>query len=815
MKSPPVMVILIFSLLFLLQLAGLASCQPLSSAVELAALYSLRSSLGLRARDWPRRGDPCSTWTGVHCRSGRVVVLDLSSLQRTRVARRNPRFAVDGLKNLTHLVSFNASGFLLPGPIPVWFGGLRRLTHLDLSSNSISGEIPPALGNLSNLKTLILAHNSLTGPIPPQLGHLSLLVSLDLSFNSLEDSLPTRLFSGASRLRSVALSHNNFSSELPASLWSLLPELELLDVSSNNLTGEFPSRVPGNANANASAGAGGRVFDLSNNLYYGSISSGFGYLFRRFQIVNLSDNYFQGTAPVGGRSTNVSFKLNCFQNASIQRITAECEKFYMHRGIAYDGGVAPNPASSPSVRKSRRRNWRYILAGVLGGLAFVLTLASALVLCLARRGSRRAEQRRDVPAGGVASEGVSEELPSPGVSVKLSAVGDAFTYEQLLRATSEFSPLNLVDHGRSGDLYFGVLEDGASVVVKRIHAQALMREAHVAELDLFAKLSHARLVPFLGHCLEKEDEKLLVYKHMANEDLSAALFRKPGKEEKGLQSLDWIKRLKIATGVAEALCFLHHECTPALVHRDIQASSILLDDKYEVHLGSLSDVCTQQGDGQQKAFTRIWRSSQRISEQGVSGSPSATSAYDVYCFGKVLMELVTGKLGISGCDSAAMNEWLNHTLSYIKFYEKELVTKIKDPTLVVDEDHLEEVWAMAILAKSCLNPKPSKRPIARYILKALENPVKVVRAESLSNSARLRTTSSRSSWHNALFGSWRNSSSDIAASMPGSTGRCQASGGDRSFSNHRTSREIFPEPSGLAEESDEERGRSSDPSNIG
>ncbi|XP_008787247.2 probable LRR receptor-like serine/threonine-protein kinase At2g16250 [Phoenix dactylifera] len=859
MRSPSLMVIL-FSLLFVLQRVGLARCQPLSSAVELGALYSLRSSLGLRARDWPRRADPCSAWTGVRCRSGRVFSLNISGLRRTRVARRNPRFAVDGLQNLTSLVSFNASGFRLSGPIPDWFGtrlppslaaldlrsaavfgaipyslggaaglsvlslagnaltgdipptlgGLRRLTHLDLSrnvltgsvpaalaalanlshldlsSNHLAGEIPPALGSLSNLKTLILSNNSLTGSVPPQLGNLSFLVSLDLSFNSLLGSLPESLFSGASRLRSVVLRRNNFSGALPDSLWSLLPVLELLDVSSNNLTGEFPNHVPVNANARDG------LFNLSNNLYYGSISSGFEILFQRFKFVDLSYNYFEGTAS----STNASLAMNCFQNASNQRSTAECEKFYMERGIAFDGGTVP-PASSPSGN----RNWRYILAGVLGGLAFILMLVSVLVLFLVRRGVHSAE-RRGVTANVAPSGRVAQEPPSSGASVELSSVGDAFTYEQLLQATSEFSPLNLVKHGHSGDLYYGVLEDGASVVIKKIDAQTLNREAYVMELNLFARVSHARLVPFLGHCLEKEDEKLLVYKHMPIGDLSSALHRKPGREEEGLQPLDWIKRLKIAIGVAEALCFLHHECTPPLVHRDVQASSILLDDKYEVRLGSLSEVCTQQGDGQQKVFTSMLRSSQP-SEQGISGFPGATCAYDVCCFGKVLLELVTGKLGISGSDGAGMNDWLDHTLSYISLYEKELVTKIMDPNLVVDEDHLEEVWAMAIVAKSCLDPKPSKRPLARYILKALENPLKVVREESHSNSSRLRTTSSLGSWRSALFVSWRNSSSDLTSLKYSATARSQGSGGDRSFSCRRTSRDIFPEPLGLAGEFDE------------
>ncbi|KAG2631528.1 hypothetical protein PVAP13_2NG158645 [Panicum virgatum] len=93
------------------------------------------------------------------------------------------------------------------------------------------------------------------------------------------------------------------------------------------------------------------------------------------------------------------------------------------------------------------------------------------------------------------------------------------------------------------------------------------------------------------------------------EDLTNALHKNPVDTADGLPSLDWITRLKIATGVAEAMCFLHDECSPPLVHRDVQASSVLLDDKYEVRLGSMSDICVQQSGGSQNVFSRILRSS--------------------------------------------------------------------------------------------------------------------------------------------------------------------------------------------------------------
>lgn len=155
---------------------------------------------------------------------------------------------------------------------------------------------------------------------------------------------------------------------------------------------------------------------------------------------------------------------------------------------------------------------------------------------------------------------------------------------------------------------------------------------------------------------------------------------------------------------------------------------------------------------------------------------------------------MTGKLGISKNDDACTKEWLENTVRYVSIYEKDLINKIVDPSLILDEDLLEEVWAMAIVARSCLSPKASKRPLMKHVLKALENPLKVVRVESLG-SERLRTTSSRLSWTTAFFGSWGHSSSDNAFKQTTRIGS-QGSGGHEhsSSSNKRLSSEIFPEP---------------------
>ena len=202
----------------------------------------------------------------------------------------------------------------------------------------------------------------------------------------------------------------------------------------------------------------------------------------------------------------------------------------------------------------------------MGFVGLVIVVALVVVLRFMRAGVRTADQG-GIGIRAVSFSGRSAPPPSRVVSKGMEANGESFSYEQLVRATSEFSETKLIKKGHSGELYYGVLESGFSVVVKKIDLATVRHEGYVAELDLFARASHLRLVPFLGQCSEKENEKFLVYKCMPHGDLSSALYKKPKQEEEGLTSLDWITRLKIAVGVAEALCFLHHECNPPLVHR--------------------------------------------------------------------------------------------------------------------------------------------------------------------------------------------------------------------------------------------------------
>lgn len=633
--------------------------QLLNSRAERLALLQLRSSLGLRTREWPIKTDPCLGWTGVRCENGRVVEINITGFKRTRIGNKSPQFSVDALQNLTRLTSFNASFFLLPGSIPEWFGlrmsslqvldltscsirgplptslgnlssltqlhlshngltgvvpsslgqlsslsvfnlshnalnglipqtfvSLGNLTLLDVSVNSLSGPIPPGIGTLSRLKFLNLSRNNLSSSIPPQLGDLSGLTDLDLSFNSLSGNVPTdlsglrslqrlviesnmlsgllpaNLFAPLTRLQFLAMGHNNFTGDFPAALWSM-PALQFLDASANNFTGNLPNLT---SNVNATTA----LFNLSQNTFYGYLTT----VILRFHFVDLSGNYFEGKVP-DYVHRNVSLSRNCLQNLSSQRGFSECDSFYSGRGLKFDTGQpnATEPPPPPRSNKSHRN--KIILAAVLGSVGLIALIVILLVLLMICTRKRSTTNQRGTGVGPVPTG--SSPPPPPGLSLNFSSLGDSFTYQQILQATSDFNDENFIKHGHSGDLFRGLLESGIPVVIKRIELQSVKKETYSSELEFFSKVSHPRIVPLLGHCLENENQKFLVYKYMPNGDLSSSLFKKNDSDDDSLQSLDWITRLKIAIGAAEVLSYLHHECTPPLVHRYFRSSVALLN----------------------------------------------------------------------------------------------------------------------------------------------------------------------------------------------------------------------------------------------
>jgi hypothetical protein len=302
--------------------------------------------------------------------------------------------------------------------------------------------------------------------------------------------------------------------------------------------------------------------------------------------VDVSANYLDGIWD--GSDATVDVNTNRVAGVPGQRRRADCEDFYTRQGarlVDIPAPPTPSPQPQPSSDKSQKIS-KNLLIGIIAAAAALMALfLLALLLCYMRRRRRqrggvetneeaaRGVRRRDSSVNPVASSPVAMS-PTASTTPKdtLPDLGD-LSFEKLVHATGGFADDNLLKHGHSGDIYHGVLENGADVIVKKIGAKSANKNS--GELDFYSRYTHQRIVPLLGH-LANGDEEFLAYKYMPKADLTNALHKKPVDTEDGLPSLDWITRLKIAIGVAEAMCFLHDECSPPLVHRYIYLLFCLL-----------------------------------------------------------------------------------------------------------------------------------------------------------------------------------------------------------------------------------------------
>lgn len=360
---------------------------------------------------------------------------------------------------------------------------------------------------------------------------------------------------------------------------------------------------------------------------------------------------------------------------------------------------------------------RLIIWGVFGCFGFVVFL---LIL----RALSRLEEADQSNA--TAPKPDMEKLPS--LARKRNALGALISTERsapvvptilrdlslakLQEATDQFNALNLIKIGNSGDFFAGVLEDDEHIVVKRMDDSKSERMMQT-EMEIHAtQQSHRYVVPLLGQCSEAR-QKLFVYKFISKGDLATALTRcRPAvsalsadgrrTEKSIMESLPWITRLKIATETAQALCYLHFDCQPPILHKDIKSSSILLTEEYEVRLGSLSHA-------------------QKINDNGGN-----LLSYDIFCFGKVLLDLISG-LDVSGAEDPYAESWVAKAMPYIESdsYSDGLLALI-DPSLVVEEDFTREILGVAVLARACLNPTSLKTLNMKVICEALHNPNQVL-----------------------------------------------------------------------------------------
>ncbi|XP_022732922.1 putative receptor-like protein kinase At4g00960 [Durio zibethinus] len=274
-----------------------------------------------------------------------------------------------------------------------------------------------------------------------------------------------------------------------------------------------------------------------------------------------------------------------------------------------------------------------------------------------------------------------------------------FPFATLVVATKDFHPSHKLGEGGFGPVYRGKLDDGREIAVKKLsHSSNQGKKEFENEAKLLARVQHRNVVNLLGYCAHGV-EKLLVYEYVTNESLDKLLFKSNRKEE-----LDWKQRYEIITGIARGLLYLHEDAHNRIIHRDIKASNILLDDKWVPKIADFG-MARLFPEDETHVNTRVAGTNGYMAPEYVMHGHLSVKA-DVFSFGVLVLELISGQRNSSfnlDVDAQNLLDWA------YKLYKKSKGLEIMDPVLAPSA-RPEQVAMCIQLGLLCTQGDPSLRP---------------------------------------------------------------------------------------------------------
>ncbi|KAG6558078.1 hypothetical protein Mapa_000258 [Marchantia paleacea] len=642
------------------------------------------------------------------------------------------------------LLILDLSNNLFDGPIPPRLGNLTYLNKLYLHGNRLSGPIPSSFGNMTSLQYLFMHDNQLTGPVPSEFGRLQLF-DLRLSGNRLDGALPTNL-SACTSLNKLDLHGNLFTGSIPPE-YDMLDNLTHLNLSSNFLSGSIPEELGrvvnldtldlsfNNLNGDIPHSVGRLehllVLSLQGNMLSGAIPRSLGNLSSLLNL-DLSFNDLTGSIPAElGQLQQLNVLLLDHNNLSgiLSPDLAKCFSLQvlnvsynaLHGSIPVGENFSKFPPSSflgnPNLCGSKIKricSWDQVKASSsLGASSIwsVTAVAICLVALLIFAVFRAAQPKRPVKARNVTSEG-----PPRVIVYHMGLVIQS--YDELLRITDNLNEDAVVGQGASSKVYKCVLKSGHAIAIKKLynhHPQNLTEFEN--ELQMLERVKHRNLVTLRGYSLSSLGHFLL-YDYMENGSLYDVLHG-PVKKIK----LDWSTRLNIALGAAQGLAYLHHDCEPRIVHRDIKTCNILLDANLDAHIADFG-IARNVQLANNHISTYVVGTIGYIDPEYARTSKSNEKS-DVYSYGIVLLELLTDKKAVNSDGNLLtwMNMHLanNTALSTISAEIRRTCTHIKP---------IEKVLQLAKLCTDrCSSNRPTMNDVVQVLLSLISGPVPPAQAK--------------------------------------------------------------------------------------
>ncbi|KAI3678734.1 hypothetical protein L6452_38037 [Arctium lappa] len=648
------------------------------------------------------------------------------------------------MAGLVSLQSLDLSHNFLSGSLPSGLFDLKNLTKLLLISNDISGSIPSSIGNCSSLVRLRLVNNKISGQIPREIGFLENLDFLDVSDNDLTGKIPDEI-GNCTRLQMLNLSNNTLSGTLPSSLASLT-DLQALDISNNRFVGQIPESfgqlvfinrlvISRNFFSGSIPTTLGRCFnlqllDVGGNRLSGNIPVELFSLVSLDIALNLSWNFLNGTIPSEISSLNKLSALDLSHNmlegdllalsglvnlvslnVSYNNFTGflpdtKLFRLLLAQEFAGNEGLCPlgrkscfidqsggsGMANKRGIRQSKKLK---VAIALLAIAAVALVILGAIAVY---RVPKAKSQDNDSETGGWSS---SNWKFTP--FQKLS-----FTIDQILRCLVE---TNVIGKGCSGVVYRANLDHGEVIAVKKLWptttaasycrndhraASSGVRDSFSTEVKTLGLIRHKNIVRFLGCCWNR-NTRLLMYDYMPNGSLGGLLHEKSGC------CLEWNLRYQIILGSAQGLAYLHHDCVPPIVHRDIKANNILIGLDFEPYIADFGLAKLVDDRDFARSSSTVAGSFGYIAPE-IGYMMKVTEKSDVYSFGVVMLEVLTGKQPIDPTieDGLHIVDWVRQKRGGVEVLDLSLRAR-PDP-------ELEEMMQTLGVALLCVAPSPDDRP---------------------------------------------------------------------------------------------------------
>uniref|UniRef100_A0A803PGA0 non-specific serine/threonine protein kinase n=2 Tax=Cannabis sativa TaxID=3483 RepID=A0A803PGA0_CANSA len=618
----------------------------------------------------------------------------LSNLEELMLSSNNISGSIpSSLSNATNLMQLQIDSNQISGTIPSELGFLTQLIVFLAWQNKLEGSIPSTLADCTNLEAVDLSHNDLTGSLPPGLFELQNLTKLLIISNHISGSIPPEIGKCSSLIR-LRISDNRINGEIPSEI-GFLSNLSFLDLSENRLSGSVPDEIGNCSNL--------QLLNLSNNTIRGNLPSSLSYL-TKLQVLDISVNELVGQVPDSYGELVTLNRLILSQNSlsgSIPISLGHCSSLQLldFSSNNLSGKIPVELFQIQSLEIALNLSFN-ALSGMIPPQISSLNKLSVLDIS-----HNKLEGEMMMMSEENDSEMGCESWPwqfSPFQKLN-------FTVEQVLKCLVEE---NVIGKGCSGIVYKAETENGDVIAVKKLWPTTMaaeydrvggVRDSFSAEVKTLGSIRHKNIVRFLGCCWNRKT-RLLMYDYMPNGSLGSVLH-----ERTGGCSLEWELRYRIILGAAQGLAYLHHDCVPPIVHRDIKANNILIGPEFEPYIADFG-LAKLVNDGDYARSSNTVAGSYGYIAPEYGYMMKITEKSDVYSYGVVVLEILTGKQPID----PTIPEGL-HIVDWVK-QRRGSEIEVLDPSVRArPEPEIEEMLQTLGVALLCVNPGPDDRPTMKDV----------------------------------------------------------------------------------------------------